>query len=368
MAAFRVELGPASHQVEIGAGLLDRLGELAAAQGLRGRCAIISDTNVARLFAERAARALRAGGFDPVIFQVEAGETSKSLATLERVYDFLIEAEFDRGASIVALGGGVVGDLAGFAAATFLRGVALIQVPTTLLAQVDSALGGKTAVNHRLGKNLIGAVYQPRLIVADVEALRGLPEREFREGMAEVIKYGAIMDAQFIGELERNREPILAREPKLLEAIVERCLRHKAYVVERDEHEAQLRSILNFGHTVGHALENSAGYGRYLHGEAIAIGMVAASRLSCALSGLAPEAADRLCKLIAAYGLPTAMPSGWCTDEFKQALGRDKKRSSGGIRFVLLTDLGKTTTRMLAPGEILPYLASKREKCVANQA
>ncbi|SRR5579875_387988 len=357
MAGFRVELGSASHTVEIGAGLLDRVGELAAGQGLRGRCAIISDKNVARLFAERAARALKGGGLDPLIFEVEPGETSKSLHTLERIYDFLVEAKFDRAASIFALGGGVVGDLAGFAAATFLRGIALVQVPTTLLAQVDSALGGKTAINHPLGKNLIGAVYQPRLIVADVELLRGLPEREFREGIAEVIKYGAILDAPFIGELERNVEAILARDAKLLEQIVERCLRLKAYVVERDEHEAALRTILNFGHTVGHALENSAGYGRYLHGEAVAIGMVAATRLSCALSGLALESAQRLRNLIAAYGLPVTMPTGWCNDDFMQALGRDKKRSDDAIRFVLLTELGKTTSRMLTPDEILPYLA-----------
>lgn len=356
MGAFRVELGAASHHVEIGAGLLDRLGELAAAQGLSGRCAIISDTIVGGLFGASAAAALRAAGFQPQSFEVAAGEASKSLDTLERIYDFLIEAEFDRGASIFALGGGVVGDLAGFAAATFLRGVPVVQIPTTLLAQVDSALGGKTAVNHRLGKNLIGAVYQPRLIVADVELLRSLPEREFREGIAEVIKYGAIMDAPFIAELERDAETILARNASLLENIVERCLRHKAWVVQRDEHEADLRSILNFGHTVGHALENSAGYGRYLHGEAIAIGMVAAAHLSCALSGLSRAQAQRLRDLIAAFGLPTTMPPGWCNEEFRQALGRDKKRAGKGIRFVLLTELGRITTRMLTPGEILPLL------------
>jgi 3-dehydroquinate synthase len=357
MVSFRVELGPASHSVDIGKGLLDRLGELAAAAGLKGRCAVITDTNVARLFASRAERSLCAVGFDPLMVEVAPGENSKSIGALEQVYDRLIEAGLDRTASIFALGGGVVGDLAGFAAATFLRGIPLVQIPTTLLAQVDSALGGKTAVNHRLGKNLIGAIYQPRLIVADVALLETLPEREFREGMAEVIKYGAIMDAPFIGDLERDREPILARRPDLLEAMVHRCLRHKAYVVERDEREAELRSILNFGHTVGHALENSAGYGRYLHGEAIAIGMAAAARLSCALAGLTREEAQRLCALITAFGLPTEMPSGWCNDEFKEALGRDKKRAGDGIRFVLLPALGKTTTRMLTLREILPLLA-----------
>ena len=356
MASFRVELGPASHTVSIGEGLLDRLGELAAASGLSGHCAIITDSNVARLFAARAERALRAGGFVPLILEVAPGEVSKSIAALERIYDRLIEAGFDRGASIFALGGGVVGDLAGFAAATFLRGVSLVQIPTTLLAQVDSALGGKTAVNHRLGKNLIGAIYQPRLIAADVGLLRSLPEREFREGMAEVIKYGAIMDAAFIDDLERDLAPILARRPDLLEAVVERCLRHKAYVVERDEREADLRSILNFGHTVGHALENSAGYGRYLHGEAIAIGMTAAARLSRELAGLPREQEKRLHALIAAYGLPTEMPPGWRSEEFCQALGRDKKRSSGTIRFVLLPELGKITTRTLTLDEILPLI------------
>ncbi|HKD67503.1 MAG TPA: 3-dehydroquinate synthase [Candidatus Binataceae bacterium] len=359
MVSFRVELGPASHTVAIGDGLLDRLGELAAAAGLRGRCAVITDTNVARLLAGRAEHALRAAGLDPVMVEVEPGEPSKSLSALERVYDRLIEYGLDRGASIFALGGGVVGDLAGFAAATFLRGVALVQIPTTLLAQVDSALGGKTAVNHRLGKNLIGAIYQPRLIVADVGLLRTLPEREFREGIAEVIKYGAIMDAPFIGELERDLEPLLARRPDLLEAIVDRCLRHKAYVVEHDEREAELRTILNFGHTVGHALENSAGYGRYLHGEAIAIGMIAAARLSCALAGLKQEEEQRLRALIAAYGLPTEMPTGWCNDEFQQALGRDKKRAGDAIRFVLLSALGKTTNQMLTQSEVLPLLASR---------
>jgi 3-dehydroquinate synthase len=231
-----------------------------------------------------------------------------------------------------------------------------VQVPTTLLAQVDSALGGKTAINHRLGKNLIGAIYQPRLIVADVGLLHGLPDREFREGLAEVIKYGAIMDAPFIGELQRDLEAIIERRPALLESIVSRCLRHKAYVVERDEREAEMRAILNFGHTVGHALENSAGYGRYLHGEAIAIGMTAAARLSCHYAGLSNAEAERLRGLIAASGLPTEMPSGWLTEEFKQALARDKKRAADGIRFVLLPELGRIMMRTLTLEELIPRL------------
>ncbi len=210
MVSFRVELGAASHAVEIGDGLLDRLGELAAAAGLGGRCAVITDTNVARLFAGRATRRCERRASIRCWSRWRRARPANPRRRWNSVYDRLIEAGLDRGASIFALGGGVVGDLAGFAAATFLRGVALVQVPTTLLAQVDSALGGKTAINHRLGKNLIGAIYQPRLIVADVGLLRGLPDREFREGLAEVIKYGAIMDAPFIAELQRDLDAIIA--------------------------------------------------------------------------------------------------------------------------------------------------------------
>ena len=356
MQSFRVELGASSHQVQIGEGLLDRLGELAAATGLGGRCAIVTDTNVAALFLERARHALSASGFDPLSVVVEAGEGSKSLPTLERVYDRLIEGGLQRNSTIFALGGGVIGDLAGFAAATFLRGVPLVQVPTTLLAQVDSALGGKTAVNHRHGKNLIGAVFQPSLILADTRILTSLPEREFREGLAEVIKYGAIMDAPFIGELERDLGRLGDRDSLLLESIVHRCLKHKASVVERDERESELRAILNFGHTVGHALENSSGYGRYLHGEAVAIGMAAAARLSCAYAGLARSDAERLSALIVTAGLPAEMPPGWCTDEFRRALALDKKRQAAGVRFVLLSRLGTTTFRTLNFDEIISHL------------
>ncbi len=210
MGSFRVELGPNSHDVHVGSGLLDHLGELARAAGLKpGRTALVTDSNVARLFGSRAKNSLADAGFEVALIEVPAGEESKSLAALETVYDRLVEVELERSSPLFALGGGVVGDLAGFAAATYLRGLPLVQIPTTILAQVDSALGGKTAVNHRAGKNLIGAFYQPRLIVADVATLTTLPEREFREGLAEVIKYGAIMDAQMVAMLEQG-----GRRPK----------------------------------------------------------------------------------------------------------------------------------------------------------
>ena len=357
MQSFRVNLGVNSHDVHIAAGALDRLGELARGAGLNStRAAVITDTNVARLYASRAAASMAAAGFDAEIIEVAAGEASKSIATLESVFNRLVDAQLDRASAIFALGGGVVGDLAGFAAATYLRGLPLVQVPTTLVAQVDSALGGKTAVNHSAAKNLIGAFYQPRLIVADAATLATLPQREFREGLAEVIKYGAILDAPLVAMLEHNLQAILARDPAHLEAIVERSLRHKSFVVERDEREGGLRKILNFGHTIGHALEASSGYGNYLHGEAVAIGMVAAAGLSTAYAGFSADEASRLERLIENAGLPTGMPQGWLGAEFMRALRLDKKRAGDSVEFVLLDRLGHALTRKLSFDEIVAKL------------
>ncbi len=354
MRSFRVELGPRSHPVHIGPGALDQLGELAVLSGLPpGRAALVTDVNVARLYLARAQAALTRAGFEPVELELPAGESTKSLAALERIYDRLLEAGFERHSALFALGGGVIGDLAGFAAATLLRGVPLVQVPTTVVAQVDSALGGKTGVNHRLGKNLLGAFYQPRAVVADVDLLQTLPEREFREGLAEVIKYGAIMDAPMLGDLEHDLEAILARKPACLEAMVERSLRHKASVIERDEREQDSRALLNFGHTVGHALETAGGYRHYLHGEAVAIGMVAATALSRLHAGLGAEDARRLVSLIAAAGLPVAIPPDWRSEAFVRALELDKKRVGGGVEFVLLDRLGHALKRRLEFGQIL---------------
>ncbi len=357
MRTIRIELGPASHDAHVGAGILERLGELARGAGLKpGVCAIVTDANVEKLYGTRVEDALRKSGFAPVVISVPAGEASKSLATLELLYDRMTEVGLDRGSTVFALGGGVVGDLAGFAAATFLRGVPLVQVPTTVVAQVDSALGGKTAINHRHAKNLIGAFYQPRLIVADVTTLATLPDREFREGLAEVIKYGAIMDAPMIADLERDLDAILARRSDLLEQVVARSLMHKAAVVGADERESGLRKTLNFGHTIGHAIEASAGYGSYFHGEAVAIGMVAAARLSSRYAGLSADEASRLQRLIERAGLPTAMPPKWRSDEFLRALGLDKKRAAGAIEFVLLDRFGHSLTKSLAIDDIVSSL------------
>ena len=357
MRTFRVELGPDAHPVHVGPGALDQTGRLAREAGLAaGRALIVTDSNVARLYGERAAAALEAAGFAPRTLEVAAGERSKSLATLERVYDAIVEAELDRGGAVFALGGGVVGDLAGFAAATYMRGVALVQIPTTMVAQVDSALGGKTAVNHPRAKNLIGAFYQPRLVVADVATLASLPAREFREGLAEVIKYSAIMDAPMVEALERGLDAIERRELVALEEIVTRSLHHKATVVANDTREGGLRKILNYGHTVGHALEASSGYGNLLHGEAVAMGMVAAGKLSQAFAGLEATEAQRLERLIAQAGLPTAMPARWRGEEFVRAIRLDKKRDGDGVEFVLLDRLGHALVRKLTFAQILAHL------------
>jgi 3-dehydroquinate synthase len=357
MGSFRVELGANAHPVHVGTGLLDRLGELTLAAGLMpGRAALITDSNVARLYGDRALIAMAAAGFAATTIEVAAGEASKSIAMLEQVYDRLVAAQLDRSSVVFALGGGVVGDLAGFAAATYLRGLAVVQVPTTMTAQVDSALGGKTGVNHHAAKNLIGAFHQPRMIVADVATLASLPEREFREGLGEVIKYGAIIDAPMVAALETAMPAILARDPSELEKIVDQSLRHKAAIVARDEHEGGLRKILNFGHTIGHALEASAGYGSYFHGEAVAIGMVAAAGLSSAFAGLSADEADRLLRLIEAAGLPTQMPPTWRGADFETALKLDKKRTGEGVEFVLIDRLGHALTRKLAFDEIVAHL------------
>ncbi len=357
MRTFRVELGPDAHPVYVGAGALDQTGRLAREAGMTvGRALIVTDSNVARLYGERTADSLKAAGFALRTLEVAPGEQSKSFATLERVYDAIVEAELDRSGAVFALGGGVVGDLAGFAAATYMRGVALVQIPTTMLAQVDSALGGKTAVNHPRAKNLIGAFYQPRLIVADVATLQSLPDREFREGLAEVIKYGAIMDAPMVEELEHGLDAIMHRAPAVLEKVVARSLHHKATVVASDTREGGLRKMLNYGHTAGHALEASSGYGNFLHGEAVAIGMVAAGRLSQVFAGLGATEAERLERLIARAGLPTAMPAGWRGEEFVRAMRLDKKRAGDEVEFVLLDRLGHALVRKLSFAEILAHL------------
>ncbi len=275
-----VQLGNRSYQIKIAPALIKKIGDECARLKLGERCAIITDKNAGKFFAKIVFDSLVRTGFSPLLLTVAAGETAKSLRTVGNCYDQLAAHRLERKSFIVALGGGVVGDLAGFVAATYLRGIPFVQIPTTLLAQVDSSVGGKTGVNLRSGKNLVGAFYQPRLVLCDLDTLKTLPEREFRAGLAEVIKYGIIYDARLFADLERDLPRILKRDQKTLAPIIARCCEIKADVVSQDETESGLRAILNFGHTIGHAIENSFGYGKFLHGEAISIGQVAAAKLS----------------------------------------------------------------------------------------
>ena len=342
MRMVPVSLGERSYSIKIGGGLLARLGTECARLKLGQRAAIITDANVGPRQAATARQALVAAGFDPVVITVPAGETSKNLKRVHACYDELAAHRLERKSFVVALGGGVVGDLAGFVAATYLRGIPFVQVPTTLLAQVDSSVGGKVGVNLAAGKNLVGAFYQPKLVLCDLDALQTLPAREFASGLAEVIKYGIIYDARFFQQLERVLPKLLARDPKTLTTVIARCCEIKAEVVGQDETESGLRAILNFGHTLGHAIENSSGYGKYLHGEAIAIGQVLAARLSVSLHGLPAGDALRIEKLLAGAGLPVAIKlSSAQRPKLFAAMLLDKKVSAGEVKFVLAKRIGQ---------------------------
>jgi 3-dehydroquinate synthase len=291
--------------------------------------------------ATRVTESLRGAGFEPVVFTVAEGEEAKSLREAERLWDAFSAAGLDRGSPVVAVGGGVVGDLAGFAASTFMRGLPVVQVPTTLLAQVDASIGGKVAVNLPRGKNLIGAFHQPRLVLIDPEVLRTLPEREYRSGLAEVVKTGVALNADLFASLEAGLEALGRRDAALLEAVVAACCAEKAAIVERDEREETgLRMVLNYGHTVGHALEALSGYRRWLHGEAVAIGMTAAGRLAVRIGWTDAATAERQEALIQGVGLPTRF-SGIEPREVVAALRHDKKARDGRVPFILLRELGR---------------------------
>lgn len=359
MRVVNVPLGSRSYSIQIGGRLLAGLGTACRELALGSRCAVISDHNVAPLYARRALRSLKAAGFAPVSLVVPAGETAKQLRTVSACYDQLAAQRLERKSFVVALGGGVVGDLAGFVAATYLRGVAFVQVPTTLLAQVDSSVGGKVGVNLAAGKNLVGAFYQPRAVLCDLDTLKTLPAREFRAGLAEVIKYGIIYDAALFEQLERDLPKLLQRDPDTLAGVVARCCEIKAEVVGQDETEGGLRAILNFGHTIGHALEAISRYGKYLHGEAIAIGQVAAAQLSVRLTGLPAPDAERVAHLFDRAGLPTTVKlSRAQTGKLFAAMRLDKKVSGGEVKFVLAERLGKVVWgRHVAPELIEQVLA-----------
>src|SRR5437773_3751336 len=330
MYVIKVPLGVRSYTISIGGKLLSRLGHECKRLYLGQRCAVITDRNVGPHYGQAAVENLQAAGFEPTLITVPSGETAKSLKVVASCYDQLAEQRLERKSFVVALGGGVVGDLAGFVAATFLRGIDFVQIPTTLLAQVDSSVGGKVGVNLKAGKNLVGAFYQPRFVLCDLETLETLPVREYRAGLAEVIKYGIIHDVEVFMRLEQDMPKLLQREPDTLASVVARCCQIKAGVVGQDETESGLRAILNFGHTIGHALEAVSGYGKFLHGEAIAIGQVLAAKLSAELLGLPQRDGERSAALFAKAGLPTHFQLKPAQREkLLEATRHDKKVSEG---------------------------------------
>lgn len=354
MRIVKVSLGNRSYDIEIGTGLLARVGRECARLALSRRCTIISDRNVAPRYSKAVQDALAEAGFAATLVTIPAGETAKSLRTLESCYDQLAAQRLERKSFIVALGGGVVGDLAGFVAATYLRGLPFVQVPTTLLAQVDSSVGGKVGLNLKAGKNLVGAFHQPRLVLCDLDTLASLPMREYRAGLAEVIKYGIIYDARLFEHLERDLPKLLRRDPRALAAVVARCCEIKADVVRQDETESGLRAILNFGHTIGHALETTSHYGKYLHGEAIAIGQVATAKLSAQLLGLPQHDVQRIERLFQDAGLPTHVKlSAPQRQKILTAMSLDKKVSDGVIKFVLARRIGAVEFGQLVPTDLL---------------
>jgi 3-dehydroquinate synthase len=339
MESLRVALGERSYPIHIGAGILD-VTELYAAHLNGGRAAVVTNDIVARLYLDPVEAALERAGARVLRVTVPDGEPAKSWESVDRVCDALVAGGCGRDALVVALGGGVVGDLAGFVAAVYQRGVPFLQVPTTLLAQVDSSVGGKTAINHARGKNMIGAFHQPRAVIADVATLGSLPDRELRAGIAEVIKHGAALDAAFFAWLERDMEKLLARDPEALVHAVRRSCELKADVVARDERESGVRALLNFGHTFGHAIEAGAGYGKWLHGEAVAAGMVMAAELSQREGLIGAPDVRRLRDLIQRAGLPTSGPA-IAPDAMHALMAVDKKASKGTVRFVLLEAIGQ---------------------------
>ena len=335
---LRVELGDRSYPIHIGPGLLAD-EELFRTAVPSDQVMILTDDTVAPLYLDRIRRHFQDRSCEALT--LPDGEIHKSLSRFEEIVTFMLERGFERSASLVALGGGVIGDLGGFAAACYQRGIAYVQVPTTLLAQVDSSVGGKTAVNHRLGKNMVGAFHQPKAVIADTESLATLPDREYRSGIAEVIKYGLIRDRNFFEWTEANLSGILARSPEIIDHAIRRSCENKAEIVAADERETGTRAMLNLGHTFGHAIETGTGYGSWLHGEAVAVGMCMSARLSALSGSLDVHDVARIESLIRSAGLPTAPPEEISIDMFLDLMKRDKKSVKGRIRWVLLEAIGE---------------------------
>jgi 3-dehydroquinate synthase len=356
MKTLTVDLAERSYPIYVGQGILARAGEFLANAGLRGKVALVTNPTIANFYLEPVREALTQAGFEVVPVLIADGEEHKNHASLAAIYDSLVSARLERKSCVVALGGGVIGDLAGFAAATYLRGVPYVQVPTTLLAQVDSSVGGKTGVNHRDGKNLIGAFYQPRLVLIDVAALTTLPRRELIAGLAEVIKYGVIEDAELFHQLESTIQRLVALDGELLAEVIMRSCAIKARVVEQDEREDDYRAVLNFGHTIGHAIEAATEYRDFLHGEAVAIGMAKAAVISARQGFCDERIVKRIHSLLEKTGLPIDIPESIARERLIQGMELDKKSAGGKIKFVLCAGIGKTRFYSLSPAEVMTAL------------
>lgn len=346
----------------VGDRVMHNLGNEMRSVGLNGRAFLISDENLRDPHGQDAMESLAQAGFGPELLVLPAGEPTKSFEVAQRIYEWLADQHVERSDNIVALGGGVVGDVAGFAAATYLRGLALVQVPTTLLAMVDSAIGGKVAVNLSRGKNLVGAFHQPRLIFADVNTLRSLPQREISAGWAEAIKCAMIFDPPLLQILRQESHELLDLTSSRLVEVIERCARHKISVVEQDEQESGLRMVLNYGHTIGHALEASVGYGALLHGEAVAIGMTGAAKIAVQTTGLAQRVVEQQRETLTAFGLPTRLPGDLygetSVERILAAIALDKKVRNKSVRWILLDDIGRTRIDAGVPHELVRQVLS----------
>lgn len=363
---IEVALGSRSYPIHIGEKLLDQLSALP--MNIRGRqVLIVTDEQVGPLYLNTVLEQL--SDLDCRSLVVPSGETAKQLTHFESILTALMQMQASRDASLIALGGGVVGDLTGFAAACYMRGIDFIQIPTTLLAQVDASVGGKTAINHPMGKNLIGAFHQPVQVIIDVASLESLPEREFRAGIAEIIKYGLIMSPEFIAQLEQQMPGLLAKDRAITAGIIAQCCRFKADIVARDENESGQRALLNFGHTFGHALETATGYSHFLHGEAVAIGCCLAARFSASLGLISQQDVDRIMHLIRSAGLPTdiptdlpqAMQSQLTSQSLAELMRLDKKNLSGEYRFILLRALGDAfVDARVRPSDVVHFLDRMR--------
>ena len=361
LEAVTVEVGERSYPIDIGTGLLAGLGPAVAARFRAPRVHLVTNPTVGALYGGAAIASLEAAGFAVTLVEMPDGEEHKHLGTFGAILDRILDTRPERSWPVVALGGGVVGDVAGFAAASLLRGVPFVQVPTTLLSQVDSSVGGKTGVNHVRGKNLIGAFYQPGLVLIDLDTLASLPRRELLAGFAEVVKTAVILDAGLFSRLEERLDDVLRLEPGIMAEVVARCCALKAGVVTADERESGLRAVLNFGHTLGHAVESLTGYSALLHGEAVAIGMAFAARLSQRLGSCTADEADRVVALLARAGLPVRIPPALATEALADAVAGDKKVSGGQVKFVLMAGLGATRFERLGMADIAAHVASLRD-------